>query len=104
MKLATVVEQLATLQPSMARVRREGGEADVAIAEVHAGDTVIVRPGERFPVDGVVAGFSRLFPMIDTDSAFSILLAQDAAGAGGHAIDLYLTDGPDATLRPLTLS
>ena len=55
-------------------------------------------------VDGIVAGFSRLFPMLDTDTAFSILLAQDGIDGGGHEVDLYLTDGPGRPLRPLELS
>ena len=48
------LRQLATLQPSSARVRRDGREVDVPIAEVRSGDVVIVRPGERIPVDGVI--------------------------------------------------
>ncbi len=55
-------------------------------------------------VDGVIEGFSPLFPMLDTDTAFSILLAQDVVGAGLHDIDLYVTDDPGAPLRPLSLS
>ena len=52
------LRQLAKLQPSTARVRRDGQEADVPIAEVRAGDIVIVRPGERFPVDGEITSGS----------------------------------------------
>jgi Cu+-exporting ATPase len=48
------LRELAKLQPSTARVRRGGAEADVPIADVHSGDIVIVRPGERIPVDGVI--------------------------------------------------
>ncbi len=48
------LRQLAKLQPSTARVRRNGQDVDVPIAEVRSGDLVIVRPGERIPVDGVV--------------------------------------------------
>jgi Cu+-exporting ATPase len=48
------LRQLATLQPSSARVRRDGREADVAIADLRSGDLVIVRPGERIPVDGII--------------------------------------------------
>jgi Cu+-exporting ATPase len=48
------LRQLAKLQPSNARVRRDGTEIDVPIDEVHTGTIVIVRPGERIPVDGVI--------------------------------------------------
>jgi len=48
------LRQLAKLQPSSARVRRDGQELDIPIAEVRAGDLVLVRPGERFPVDGEI--------------------------------------------------
>jgi Cu+-exporting ATPase len=48
------LREMARLQPSMARVNRGGAEVDVPIAEVRTGDRVIVRPGERFPVDGIV--------------------------------------------------
>ena len=48
------LRSLAKLQPSTARVRRDGREIDVPIASVTRGDRVLVRPGERFPVDGVV--------------------------------------------------
>lgn len=52
------LRQLARLQPSTARVRRGGQEHDVEIAEVRPGDLVIVRPGERFPVDGEITSGS----------------------------------------------
>lgn len=52
------LRQLAKLQPSSARVRRNGQEQDIPIAEVRAGDIVLVRPGERFPVDGEITSGS----------------------------------------------
>jgi Cu+-exporting ATPase len=45
---------LVTLQPRTARVLRDGGERDVPVEEVRSGDVVLVRPGERVPVDGEV--------------------------------------------------
>ena len=48
------LRQLARLQPSTARVRRNGEDVDVPIADVRSGDLIIVRPGERIPVDGVI--------------------------------------------------
>lgn len=56
-------------------------------------------------VDGVVQGFSQLFPMIETDSAYSLLLAEDVvAGGEPHDVELYVTTGPGDPLRPLTIS
>ncbi len=48
------IKALIGLQPKTARVLRDGVAVDVPIAEVLAGDLVVVRPGERVPVDGVV--------------------------------------------------
>jgi Cu+-exporting ATPase len=50
------VRQLTTLAPQMARVERDGREIDVPAREVRVGETVLVRPGEKIPVDGVVVG------------------------------------------------
>lgn len=41
------------LQPKTARVEREGIESDIDIAQVVIGDVVLVRPGEKVPVDGI---------------------------------------------------
>jgi P-type Cu+ transporter len=48
------LREMARLQPSTARVRRDGVERDLPIADVRVGDLVVVRPGERFPVDGLI--------------------------------------------------
>ena len=53
------IAALAELSPQRATVVRDGVEADVAIEEVRPGDHVVVKPAERFPVDGnVVEGTS----------------------------------------------
>ncbi|WP_166212910.1 heavy metal translocating P-type ATPase, partial [Cognatiluteimonas telluris] len=46
------IRALQALRPTTARVRRPGGDIDVPVAQVRAGDRVVVRAGERFPVDG----------------------------------------------------
>ncbi len=48
------IESLMNLTPPTARVVRGGEEREVPLAQVVAGDTVLVRPGEKVPVDGVV--------------------------------------------------
>jgi Cu+-exporting ATPase len=50
------MRRLLGLAPKVARVLREGGEAEVPVAEVVVGDIVLVRPGEKIPVDGIVRG------------------------------------------------
>lgn len=48
------IRALQALKPSTARVRKASGDVDVPIEGVQVGDLVVVRPGERFPVDGEV--------------------------------------------------
>ena len=48
------IRQLIGLQAKTARVVRQGEEQDIPLEEVAVGDTVVVRPGEKIPVDGVV--------------------------------------------------
>ena len=53
------IKELMGLRPRTALVVRSGAEVSVPIEDVVVGDEVIVRPGERIPVDGVVeSGFS----------------------------------------------
>ncbi|HYW07893.1 MAG TPA: copper-translocating P-type ATPase, partial [Longimicrobium sp.] len=51
---SSALRALVQLQPKTARIVRDGAEADVPVDEVRAGDLVLVRPGERIPVDGEV--------------------------------------------------
>ncbi|MDF3866819.1 heavy metal translocating P-type ATPase [Pseudomonas denitrificans (nom. rej.)] len=56
---AAAIRALEALRPERATRVRDGVEEDVAIAQLRLGDEVLVRPGERFPVDGeVLAGQS----------------------------------------------
>jgi Cd2+/Zn2+-exporting ATPase len=48
------IRGLLDLTPPMANVRRDSNEVAVPVAQLQIGDIVIVRPGERIPVDGVV--------------------------------------------------
>ena len=51
---SAAIRRMMDLQPPTARVLRGGVEVETAVAEVRPGDTVVVRPGERIPVDGAV--------------------------------------------------
>jgi P-type Cu+ transporter len=53
-RTSEAIKQLIGLQAKTARVLRDGREIDVPAEEVVAGDTVIVRPGDKIPVDGLV--------------------------------------------------
>ena len=58
-KASDAIRALVGLQPRTAIVRRDGDEVEVSIEEVRPGDQVLVRSGERVPVDGeVVKGAS----------------------------------------------
>jgi Cu+-exporting ATPase len=52
---SAAIKKLIGLQAKTARVVRNGVEMDIPIGQVQRGDTVIVRPGEKIPVDGVVS-------------------------------------------------
>ena len=48
------IRALQALRPETARVRRDGVEQDVPLSSIEVGDMVVIRPGERVPVDGVI--------------------------------------------------
>ncbi|MEK7946876.1 heavy metal translocating P-type ATPase [Pigmentiphaga sp. YJ18] len=67
------IRALNALRPEVARVRREGGEVEVPVASVHPGDLVVVRPGERVPVDGeVVEGASQIDESLITGESLPV--------------------------------
>ncbi len=53
-KSSEAIKKLMGLQPKTARVIREEKEIDIPVEEVLVGDILVVRPGEKMPVDGVV--------------------------------------------------
>ena len=58
-KTSEAIKALIGLQAKTARIERDGQEVDIPVEQVQAGDIVIIRPGDKIPVDGVViAGFS----------------------------------------------
>jgi len=55
-KSAAAIRKLLELQPTIARVLRDGEEVEVPIDEVQIDDVLVVKPGEKIPTDGIVIG------------------------------------------------
>ena len=53
-RTSEAIKKLIGLQPKTARVIRNGNEMDIPVGEVIPGDLVVVRPGEKIPVDGIL--------------------------------------------------
>ena len=53
-KTSQAIQTLVGLRPKTARIVRENEEVDIPIDEVIVGDVIIVRPGEKIPVDGII--------------------------------------------------
>ncbi|MDP2910517.1 MAG: heavy metal translocating P-type ATPase [bacterium] len=53
-KTSEAIKKLIGLQPKEAAVIKDGQEKKVPISEVKTGDIILVRPGEKIPVDGIV--------------------------------------------------
>ncbi len=53
-RASEAIKKLIGLQPKIARVIREGKEIEINIIDVKVGDLIVVRPGEKIPVDGAV--------------------------------------------------
>jgi Cu+-exporting ATPase len=60
-RTSEAIKKLMGLQAKTARVIRDGEEVDIPVEDVQIGDLVIVRPGEKIPVDGVITqGYSTI--------------------------------------------
>jgi Cu+-exporting ATPase len=67
------ITKLLDLQPKSARVRRNGGEVDIPVSELLVNDTIIVRPGEKMPVDGIItSGFTSIDESLVTGEALPV--------------------------------
>src|SRR5918992_928419 len=68
------VKKLAGLQAKTARVVRSGEELDVPVENVEIGDVVVVRPGEKIPVDGrVLSGESAVDESMITGESIPVM-------------------------------
>ncbi len=74
------IKKLIGLQAKTARVLRDGGEVDIPVEEVEIGDIVVVRPGEKIPVDGIVKeGYSSVDESMVTGESIPV---EKSAGGG----------------------
>ena len=53
-RTSEAVKKLVGLQPKSAHILRDGSEIEIPIEKVQVGDRIVVRPGEKIPVDGIV--------------------------------------------------
>jgi Cu+-exporting ATPase len=78
------IRALNALRPEVARVRRDGREQELPIAMVRSGDIVVVRPGERIPVDGVIVeGASHVDESLITGESLPVGKHEADAVTGG---------------------
>jgi Cu+-exporting ATPase len=83
-RTSQAIRRLMGLAPRTARVVRNGVESDVATAELAVGDEILVRPGERVPVDGeVVSGRSSVDESMLTGEAMPVTKGPGAEVVGG---------------------
>jgi len=67
------IKKLISLQPETATVSRRGKEVQVPVGHVRVGDIVLIRPGKRIPVDGVVVkGYSSVDESIITGESIPV--------------------------------
>jgi Cu+-exporting ATPase len=80
----TAIRALMELRPQTANVLRDGREIEVPVEAVGAGERVVVRPGERVPVDGqVVHGESHVDESLITGESKPVLRGVDSEVTGG---------------------
>ncbi|MEJ2483816.1 MAG: cation-translocating P-type ATPase [Gemmatimonadota bacterium] len=100
------VRALMRLSPEVAIVVREGREVEVPAAEVERGDVVLVRPGERVPVDGtIVEGVSALNESAITGEAMPVDRGPgESVYAGSVAHEGFLRIRSDRAASSSTIS
>jgi len=81
---SAAVRKLMDLRPAVAHVVRAGQESDVPAEQVMAGETVLVRPGERIPADGeVLDGASSVDESMLTGESMPVAKKPGARTIGG---------------------
>jgi P-type Cu+ transporter len=99
------IRALNALRPETARVRRGAAEVEIAAAQVHVGDVVVVRPGERIPVDAeILEGATHVDESLITGESLPVAKRQGdkvvggSVNAGGLIAARTTTIGAESTL------
>ena len=83
-RASSAIRNLMSLQPQTANIIRDGSEEQIAIDDIRVGDIVIVRPGERIPVDGeVLKGFSSVDESMLTGESVPVDKSEGSEVFGG---------------------
>ena len=83
-RTSQAIKRLVGLQAKTARIERNGAAFEIALDQVATGDVVLVRPGEKIPVDGeVVAGASYVDESMITGEPVPVSKGVGAAVVGG---------------------
>lgn len=70
---AASIRKLLELQPTIARVVKDGNEVEVPVDELQVDDVIIVKPGEKIPTDGIViSGYSSVDEKIITGESIPV--------------------------------
>ena len=78
------IRALNALRPETARVRRHGVDLDLPVGQVHLGDVVVIRPGERVPVDGeIIEGDSDVDESLISGESLPVAKHVGSAVTGG---------------------
>jgi Cu+-exporting ATPase len=81
---ASAIRALMALRPAKARIEREGKIIEVPAAQVAKDDIVLVRPGERMPVDGIILeGSSQLDESLITGESLPVTRGEGETVTGG---------------------
>lgn len=78
------IKALEALRPSSARILKDGRELEVAIEELQLQDSVVIRPGERIPVDGeIIQGHTQVDESLITGESLPVEKMQKDKVVGG---------------------
>lgn len=99
------IRALQALRPEIARVRRSGEDREVSLGQVAIGDLVVIRPGERIPVDSkVIEGRSHVDESLITGESMPVAkeinsrLTGGAVNGEGLLVAETLAVGAESTL------